>query len=94
MPLSNVLPADPRLVNLGLAIDQLVAALTPNGAPFYWWPVQSRRHAVAGRRPHTPTGSAGRTLCGHDLVLPADDKYTWLWPSCPDCWDAAKALRR
>lgn len=94
VPIPNVEVTNPPAVDLGLVIDQLVAVLAPSGAPFYWWPVEHRRHAIAGRRPAAPSGTTGQSLCGKEITLPEDDRYTWLWPSCAECWDAAKALRR
>lgn len=82
------LPADAENV-----LTALIDALNPDAPKFYWWPAHRERHAFWGNRIEPAAGSTGATLCGEPVTFRELVRDAWLWPSCQECWDTAKALR-
>lgn len=61
---------------------------------FRWLPHDGQRHAIGA---DLLARDQAATLCGEELVIPADPptKSEWCWPTCPDCdaaWRAAEGI--
>jgi hypothetical protein len=57
---------------------------------FQWLPANGQRHAVPGGR--VALGEEITTLVGEKVTVPSQrrDSDAWLWPTCIECYDAAK----
>lgn len=65
--------------------------LVPPRRPFVWCPLDGQRHAV-GRAERDGTADVLRTLCGAVLPRASSGDDEALWPTCDDCWAAARAV--
>ncbi|GAB2740193.1 hypothetical protein GCM10027174_12000 [Salinifilum aidingensis] len=64
--------------------------------PFSWVPAQGARHATTDPRPPRsgrvhPPDVVVSTLCGEEVPAAAGE-VAWLWETCPDCDERARAL--
>jgi hypothetical protein len=63
--------------------------LFPSPRPFFWLPADGARHAIHVRDRDVVPGELVSTLCGKHLTRIIAGDTEWLWPTCPECWDAA-----